>query len=77
MDLTGPGDATRINLIIAAATELVDNVLNQVRTIMDRSDHSTADDDSLAERDTSIIDGSLDISPRGLIDGVGTIRLSL
>jgi len=58
------GDDT-MNLIIAAATEFVDDVLDQTRMILEPSDQSmrrTVDDNSLVER------GSLETSRRGLID---------
>ncbi|CAI6368746.1 unnamed protein product [Macrosiphum euphorbiae] len=66
----GGGDVERMNLIIAAATELVDDVLDQVHWMLDPRDHSIiVDDNSMVERDgSSIVDESLEISPRGLLD---------
>ncbi|CAI6369065.1 unnamed protein product [Macrosiphum euphorbiae] len=66
----GGGDVERMNLIIAAATALVDDVLDQVHLMLDPRDHSIiVDDNSMVERDrSSIVDESLEISPRGLLD---------
>jgi len=60
-------------LIIAAAKEFFDDVLEQVCMILEQSDHSMRRtvDNSLVERDSAIIDGSLEMSPiRGFIDGL-------
>lgn len=59
---SGGGDDTRMNLIIATATEFVKDVLDQVRMILEQSDHSMrrSVDNSLVERESAIIDGSLE-----------------
>ncbi|KAL4119175.1 hypothetical protein QTP88_012020 [Uroleucon formosanum] len=51
-----------MNLIIATATEFVKDVLDQVRLILEQSDHSMrrSVDNSLVERENAIIDGSLE-----------------
>lgn len=66
------GDNTRMNLIIAAAMELVDDVLDQARMVLELSDHSMQRtvENGLVERDSAIIDESLEISPRRLINGM-------
>lgn len=61
-----------MNLILAAATKFVDDVLNQVRMVLELSDHSMRRnvDNSLVERDNAIINASLEIALKGLIDGL-------
>lgn len=68
----GDNDNTRMNLIISAATEFVDDVLEQVRMLIEMDDHSMRStvNNSLVERDSAIIDGSLGIAPREFIDGL-------
>jgi len=55
------GDDKRMNLIIVAVTDLFDDVLEQVRMILKLSDPSMwrTVNNSLVERDSAIIDGSL------------------
>lgn len=76
--MTGNGfdgeNDTRMNLIIAAATEFVDGVLDQVYIILEISDHSILRLWTMAWLNeimwSLIIDGSSEISLRGLIDGL-------
>jgi len=58
------GDDTRMNFIIAAATEFFDDVLDQVHMVLDMSDHSILQtlDNGLIERD-NVIRLQVDIIP--------------